>query len=84
MYFVYIIESIINHRWYIGSSDNPDRRLEEHNKGSTRSTKPFTPYKLIYSETYQTRAAAVKRELLIKKSGRIRNVLKKNIYGPIV
>ncbi len=81
MYFVYIIESIVNGRWYIGSSDDPQRRLIEHNRGTTRSTRPYTPYKLIHNEKYSTKADALKREFQIKKSGRVRKDLKENIMA---
>ncbi|MBI4252962.1 GIY-YIG nuclease family protein [Candidatus Uhrbacteria bacterium] len=84
MYYVYIIQSISTGGWYIGSSGDPARRLYEHNRGTTRSTKPFIPYKLIYTEKYSTKDEALKREFLIKKSGRIRKELKTKISGPIV
>lgn len=80
MYFVYILESTVNSRWYVGSSDNPERRLHEHNSGKTRSTKPFIPYKIVYIKEYQTKIKALKNELLIKKSGRIRKELKERIH----
>ncbi|MBU0646052.1 GIY-YIG nuclease family protein [Patescibacteria group bacterium] len=72
MYYLYIIESIECGRWYIGISENPERRLREHNSGKTRSTKPYQPYRLVYSEEYKTKTEARKRELQIKKSGIIR------------
>jgi len=76
MYFVYIIESERNGRWYIGSSDDPIRRLGEHNRGTTTSTKPYVPYRLIYTEALETKTDALKREHAIKRSGVIRKELK--------
>ena len=79
MYFLYIIESIANGRWYIGSSDNPERRLTEHNRGTTRSTKPYIPYRLIYIEKFDTKTDARKREYAVKQSGVIRKDLKEKL-----
>ena len=41
---VYILESQKNNRYYIGSTDNIERRIVEHNIGkviSTRNTRPW-------------------------------------------
>jgi putative endonuclease len=38
MYYIYIIYSKSSDRYYIGYSNDPERRLEEHN------TKPFNTY----------------------------------------
>ncbi|MFA4846576.1 MAG: GIY-YIG nuclease family protein [Patescibacteria group bacterium] len=82
MHLVYILQSDHNGRWYVGSSDNPQRRLQEHNFGKHRSTKGYRPYQLIYTETYDTKTEALKREKLIKKSGRIRKELKQKLLAP--
>lgn len=43
---VYILQSKKNGRFYIGSTDNIDRRLAQHNKGLVVSTKNITPLEL--------------------------------------
>jgi putative endonuclease len=70
MYFTYIIQSESTGRYYVGSTDNLDRRVAQHNdptyKGS-KTTKRFTgPWKLVYAESFQTRAEAMSRERKIK------------------
>ncbi|HMQ61823.1 MAG TPA: GIY-YIG nuclease family protein [Flavilitoribacter sp.] len=40
---VYILHSQKTHRFYTGCTDNPDRRLEFHNSGTTPSTKSGIP-----------------------------------------
>jgi putative endonuclease len=86
MFFVYILESTMNGRWYIGSTSDIKKRLEKHNQGGVKSTKPYKPYKLIYKEEHDSKEKAVKREYQIKRSGIIRKTIKNQIkkYGPIV
>lgn len=66
MYTVYIIQSVDYQRLYIGYTSNIEKRLEYHNKGTNRSTRPYRPYKLIYNEIYQTKTEALKREKKLK------------------
>ena len=51
---------------YIGISDNPLRRIEQHNKGYNRTTKPYIPFKIILLEKYKNRKEARKREIYLK------------------
>jgi len=67
MFSVYILHSKISDRYYIGSTSHLETRLEEHNAGKTKSTKPFRPWEMIHSETFETRTEARKRENNIKK-----------------
>ncbi len=66
MYYTYIIQSQKNGMFYIGSCQDIDKRIERHNAGATPSTKPGRPWKLVYSETYETNSEALKREREIK------------------
>lgn len=66
-YYTYIIQSQKNGKYYIGSSENPEVRLQQHNWSRTPSTKSGMPWKLVYIEEYMTRSEAVKREYAIKK-----------------
>jgi putative endonuclease len=43
---VYILQSKKNNRFYIGSTNDIDRRLEQHNKGLVISTKNIRPLEL--------------------------------------
>jgi putative endonuclease len=58
MYYVYAIESLTRKYIYIGITDNIDRRLNQHNKGYNRTTKPYRPFRLIYLEELQDRNQA--------------------------
>jgi putative endonuclease len=41
---VYILESQKNNRYYVGSTDNINRRIYEHNIGKVVSTKNMRPW----------------------------------------
>ncbi len=66
-YFTYIIQSIKTDKYYIGSSEDPVKRLQQHNWSRTPSTKSGIPWKLVYQEKHNTRTGAVSREYQIKK-----------------
>ncbi len=66
MYYVYAIKSVARNYIYVGLTDNLDRRLSEHNNGHNRTTKPYAPFILIWSNSYPTRAEARKKEKYLK------------------
>ena len=61
-YYIYIIYSQKTDKYYTGSSENYKERLKQHNWSRTPSTKTGIPWKIVYTEEYETRAEAVKRE----------------------
>ncbi|MFQ5822136.1 MAG: GIY-YIG nuclease family protein [Candidatus Heimdallarchaeota archaeon] len=67
MFYLYILYSKSHDRYYVGQTDNLEKRLERHNSGMVSSTKSFVTWKLVYSENYATRSEAVKREREIKR-----------------
>lgn len=66
MYKVYILQSIVRKKYYIGHAENIENRLYKHNSGLVKSTKYGRPWEVILTEKYNTRAEAYKRELEIK------------------
>ena len=66
MFFVYVIRSGIDGRFYVGMTENVDNRLVQHNKGMTFSTKGFRPWTLFFVEEYKTRNDARSREKYLK------------------
>jgi putative endonuclease len=66
MYYTYILISLKNNRYYIGSTDNLKRRLSEHNSGKVVFTRSYAPWEVYYFEEYQTRNQAFSREKQIK------------------
>ncbi|MDZ7623317.1 MAG: GIY-YIG nuclease family protein [Ignavibacteriaceae bacterium] len=65
-WFVYILYSKKIDRYYVGSTDDLEWRLDRHNLGWGRYTKKGIPWKMIYYETLPTKAEALKREKEIK------------------
>ncbi len=43
-------------------SSNLDDRIERHQKGREKTTRAYRPFKLIYTESLETRIEARKRE----------------------
>ncbi|MHC4441633.1 MAG: GIY-YIG nuclease family protein [Planctomycetota bacterium] len=66
MFWVYVLRSLKTGRRYVGSSDNVDRRLVEHNTGQSKSTRHGIPWKVIYTEACKDRSEAVRRERYFK------------------
>ncbi|MBC8491601.1 MAG: GIY-YIG nuclease family protein [Candidatus Marinimicrobia bacterium] len=65
-FYVYIIYSKSRDKYYIGYTHDLNLRLVHHNDGWTRSTKSGIPWKLVYSEKFESRSQAMKREKEIK------------------
>ncbi|WP_198673024.1 GIY-YIG nuclease family protein [Algoriphagus litoralis] len=51
---------------YVGLTDNIERRIQQHNLGKGRATKPSAPFRLIYSEKVGSREDARIREKYLK------------------
>ncbi len=70
-FHVYVLKSHSG-RSYIGHSKHLNARVAEHNSGKSKATKGKGPWKLVYSEEFETRAEAVIRERYFKTvEGRI-------------
>lgn len=82
-YYIYILQSQLNNRYYIGSTNNIERRLKDHNSGKVFSTKPFIPWMLKYQEGFKSLAEARQREFQIK-SWKKRLAIEKLINASIV
>ena len=65
-YTVYVLRSLRNGWFYIGMTDDLDRRVREHNRGYNRSTKGKGPFAVIHSEQFATRPEARGREKHLK------------------
>lgn len=82
-YYVYVLLSIKDKRFYIGFTSDLKNRLSEHAKGNVRSTKDRRPLKLIHYEYFIDKADAKAREVFLK-SGFGRNQLKEALKRTLV
>jgi putative endonuclease len=66
MYYVYAISSESTSYIYIGMTNKLERRFSQHQLGYNRTTKPYRPFRLIYSEEVKDRKQARIREKYLK------------------
>jgi len=66
MYIVYILQSEFDGSYYIGQTEDLERRLAYHNAGMSRYTSRKMPWKVVYNEEYSTRKEAIRRERFLK------------------
>ena len=80
MWYVYILKSRIKNYLYVGSTNDVDRRVDEHKSGLVKSTKPYLPIKLV---AYIAVANEFKAHNLEKyfKTGSSKAILKKRILA---
>ena len=83
MAHVYILQSESTGRFYVGSSDDLERRLSEHLRGHSPATRGRGPWKLVYKEAFESPVEARRRELEIKhwKSAKMIQALIRNSVG---
>lgn len=80
MYHTYLLKSIKNGRYYTGSTRNLEKRLAEHNAGKSPYDRLNQPFVLLYSESFETRTEAVRRERYLK-TGKGREELELLVAG---
>ena len=66
IYYVYILKSCVNKKYYIGCTGDIEKRIVAHNSGKTKSTKPYRPWELIHLENFSNKHEAYKREWYLK------------------
>jgi putative endonuclease len=65
-FYIYVLESDIDRKRYIGFTNNLNRRIKEHIAGRNTSTKPRLPMRLIYFEACLSELDAKRRESYLK------------------
>ena len=80
MYFVYMIKNSYGNL-YIGITDNPERRLKEHNtKQGAGFTKNRDEFEIVFLENHDFLKEARSREIQIKKWRRGKKEKLINLY----
>ena len=65
-YYVYVLQSEKDHKFYIGLASDIKKRLEEHNSGKVSTTRNRRPLKLVYWEGCLNQQDAANRERYLK------------------
>ena len=72
-FYVYILRTSAN-TLYIGQTNNLEKRMAEHKSKTIKSSKyvrSFPSFELVYSEQFETRSEALKREYALKQLTKI-------------
>lgn len=64
--YVYVLYSPSNKTFYVGYTFDLKKRFTEHNRGLSFSTKPYSPWQLIYYEAHTNEDDARRREKYLK------------------
>ncbi|MBI2061335.1 MAG: GIY-YIG nuclease family protein [Nitrospirae bacterium] len=82
-HYVYLLRSRATDKFYIGCTNNLRRRLEEHSRGKSVTTKRMRPLELIYFEGFRSADDAWRREKHLKYFGSTMARLKSRLKGTL-
>jgi len=70
--YIYVLQTVTApHRYYVGQTNNPAKRLAEHNAGKSRHTSRFCPWTMIAATWFADDSKAHSFERYLKTgSGR--------------
>lgn len=68
MFYVYVLRSQKDKKFYTGYTANLEKRLLEHNSGLSASTKYRIPFDLVYFEACLNQQDAIHREKYLKST----------------
>ena len=83
MYYVYLLQSERDSKFYVGYTCDLKNRLKMHNKGCVESTRSRRPVKLVYYEACLDKQDALYREKYLKTAyGKryIKNRIRRYLY----
>ena len=66
MWYIYVIQSKKDEKWYTGYTGDLQKRFKEHNDNEVTSTKGRGPFDLIYYEACLNKKDAFAREKYLK------------------
>lgn len=66
MFYLYLLRSTKDEKYYIGQTNDVEKRLMRHNSGQVISTKFRRPFKLVGFDTFKTRNEARWAEYTLK------------------
>jgi putative endonuclease len=65
-WYVYVLRSLKDHLFYIGSTYHLYERFQQHQRGENISTAKRLPFELLYFEGHQSKEDALRREKYFK------------------
>jgi putative endonuclease len=66
-FYLYILKSKKTDKFYIGHTNDLERRITEHNSGQTKSTKSGIPWEIVFKREFNSNTEANQAELKLKK-----------------
>jgi putative endonuclease len=66
MNWMYVLKNTKTERYYIGSTNNLERRIKQHANGHTRTTRVLGALTLVYKEEFSSILEARQREKKLK------------------
>ena len=79
---VYILQCA-NARYYIGSTNNLERRMQEHIQGKVKATKNLRPIKLVFHQQFENLTKTRQTEYRLK-SYKNKNIIENIIKDGII
>ncbi len=82
-FYVYILESLKTGRYYVGQTEDLEKRLSRHNSSVNKATKSGVPWNLKWWKAFDTRSESVREEKVLKalkKRRAIENHVERNSY----
>lgn len=83
MYFVYVLKSLKDGNFYVGRTNNFERRFKEHNAGKVQSTKSRRPFILLVKMSVDSEKESVELELKYKKGYKREELRRKYKFGGV-
>ncbi len=63
---VYALSSLVKNYIYVGQTNHLEKRFKQHNEGWETTTRPYRPFKIIYTEQFPDRTSARIKEKYLK------------------
>ena len=84
MFYVYVLRSIKDSRFYTGYTADLENRISSHKEGNVFATRSRRPLELVYYEASRKQSDAIRREKYLKSTyGKryIRNRVRDDLAG---
>jgi len=68
MHYCYILKSLKDSSFYIGSTQDLKKRLEKHNRKEVKYSSTKAPFKLVWYSAFKNKQKAIDFEMYLKSS----------------